>query len=374
MESKENNRARDGKAGLLGWLGFAPRDEDHQQDDTDVRTSTGQTSNQILMSRITQFLLDNALAITSTNLETAHAIFAGLNPSLGRRIQRRLNHGQPINQSWLDLQLADSAEDNDPALEEFARKLERGLTEFSRNTQDAHKATRQYGDALEGHVDQLETVPDPGEIISELAIYARAMLDRSRKAEAELRQSERQAQRLQRNLERARHDADIDYLTGLPNRRAFEKTLGSEIAAAKARNENLVVGFCDIDNFKVVNDTHGHDAGDRILCIVADTLNRVSGETCHVARHGGEEFVLLFREATAEKAFELLDSARRQLAARKLVNRRTEQAFGQITFSGGLSDVFAYETARDALTAADEALYRAKQDGRNQITLATESA
>ena len=133
------------------------------------------------------------------------------------------------------------------------------------------------------------------------------------------------------------------------------------------------MAFCDIDHFKIVNDVHGHDAGDRVICVVAETLAKVSGDKCHIARHGGEEFVLLFYGMLPSEALVHLDSARSQLAARKLVNRRTQQPFGQITFSGGIADVFAFDTAREALAAADEALYQAKEGGRNRIQLATEA-
>jgi diguanylate cyclase len=196
------------------------------------------------------------------------------------------------------------------------------------------------------------------------------MLERSRKAEAELRHSEQEAASLRRNLDRARRDAEVDFLTGLPNRRAFEVALERQYAEAQAAGDALSVAFCDIDHFKLVNDTHGHEAGDRILCVVAKTLSQISGEKCHIARHGGEEFVMLFRGATPEEAFAMLDNARVELASRKLVNRRTEQPFGQVTFSGGIADVFAHANPRTALAAADEALYRAKEGGRNQIRLA----
>ena len=79
---------------------------------------------------------------------------------------------------------------------------------------------------------------------------------------------------------------------------------------------------------------------------------------------------MLFRGSSTEESLELLDNARAELAARKLVNRRTELPFGQVTFSGGIADVFAYPDARLALAAADEALYRAKESGRNRIMLA----
>ncbi len=261
----------------------------------------------------------------------------------------------------------------DASIEELARRLDDGLTDFSRSTRNARTATRQYGDALEGHVGRLETVPDAGELITELASYARQMLERSRRAEADLKVSEQEAALLQHNLERARRDAEVDFLTGLPNRRAFEKRLEAAIIEARAASDPLCVAFCDIDHFKVVNDVHGHDAGDRVICVVAETLAKVSGEKCHVARHGGEEFVLLFHGKSANEALADLDEARSQLAARKLVNRRTQEPFGQVTFSGGIADVFAFATPREALAAADEALYSAKEGGRNQIRLAGEA-
>ncbi|OYZ42961.1 MAG: hypothetical protein B7Y31_04645 [Novosphingobium sp. 16-62-11] len=149
--------------------------------------------------------------------------------------------------------------------------------------------------------------------------------------------------------------------------------LDKEVAVAQAAGESLCVAFVDIDHFKRINDTHGHAAGDRVLKVVAETLSRISDARCHVARHGGEEFAVLFRALSPEKAWDRLDYAREELAERRLVNRSTDMPFGRITFSGGIADIFAYTGKSKALRAADEALYAAKQSGRNQILLAGSS-
>lgn len=373
MEPYAKNMEGTRDSGLLGWLGFGR--QERRRDDAALRpTDHGQRAREALLARISGFLLDNGLEVTGTNLATAHGIFAGLNPGLLRRVKARLESGRGIDQHWLDREIADAQPTEDTSIEELAKRLDHGLTDFSRSTRNARTATRQYGDALEGHVGRLETVPDPGELITELARYARQMLERSRKAESELKVSEQEAALLQHNLERARRDAEVDFLTGLPNRRAFEKRLKIAMREARTENESLCVAFCDIDHFKAVNDVHGHDAGDRVICVVAETLAKVSGEKCHIARHGGEEFVLLFLGKTAGEALAELDVARTQLAARNLVNRRTQQPFGQVTFSGGIADLFSYPSAREALSAADEALYDAKQGGRNQIRTAKQAA
>src|SRR3546814_13926373 len=95
---------------------------------------------------------------------------------------------------------------------------------------------------------------------------------------------------LRRSLERAKRDAELDYLTGLPNRRAFKLLLDRHHKEARAALEPLSVAFCDIDEFKKVNDLHGTEAGDRVIKAIADTLERLSNDPCHVARHGGQEF------------------------------------------------------------------------------------
>ena len=128
--------------------------------------------------------------------------------------------------------------------------------------------------------------------------------------------------------------------------------------------------FCDIDHFKRINDDHGHEAGDRVLRLVAEMLAQVSDDRCHVARHGGEEFVVLLRGQSPQQALDRLDKVRSELAQRRLVNRANDSPFGQVTFSAGVAEVFAYPDPRAALQAADAALYRAKQEGRNLILLA----
>lgn len=327
-----------------------------------------------LIATIGEFLVDHDLEITPHNLAIAHSAVSGLNPRLKRRIASQRAAGETITQDWLDRATASEGVEEDKAVENLIKQLEDTISQFKRTTQTAQTTTREYGDALADHVDKLgavpETGPDTSDMISELAEYARAMLKRSRRVEAELLQSEEEAASLRNTLDRARRDAEIDFLTGLPNRRAFEAELERNFSEASKAGEPLCIAFCDIDHFKAVNDTHGHDAGDRVICVVAKTLSEISGDRCHIARHGGEEFVLLFRGSHQQVALETLDGARTALAARRLVNRRTKLPFGQITFSGGVADVFAYGSPSEALAAADEALYRAKEGGRNRIEIA----
>ena len=364
---------------LLGWLGRRSSDRaDSPADARDAGKPGARDSIQMarrrLLDEITEFLLGNGLEISAANLTAAHAAFSGLDPRLGRKIAQQAAEG-PITQALFDQLIA---EDSDIATEESLKslmtKLEATVETFSGHAVAARTATSAYTGELEQHVAGLTQIDDTEEFISTFADLAKAMLDRTRKLETEMRKSENEAAKLRASLEKAKRDAEIDHLTGLPNRKAFEAVLDSEFREARAALEPLVIAFCDIDHFKRVNDTHGHEAGDRVIRLIAETLSEVSHDKCHVARHGGEEFVMLFRGLNTTEAFERLDDLRENLATRNFVNRTTDEPLGQITFSAGIADIFAFADPRAALKAADEALYAAKENGRNQVQIASTDA
>ncbi|HEU4650595.1 MAG TPA: GGDEF domain-containing protein [Croceibacterium sp.] len=324
-----------------------------------------------LLDAIGRFLLDNDLAVNPSTLTLAWQAFSGASPSLHRRISGRLESGQRITQQWLD----EIAPDRGDALEHGDLKLlfdelDKGVQQFARSTTAARSATREYHSDLDRHVLELEGAGRAEDVVSRLTLLARAMAERTRRAEQDLLLREQEARSLRRQLGKAVRHAERDHLTGLPNRRAFEAELERQHAEAAAGKEPLSLAFCDIDHFKHINDTHGHEAGDRVLKLIAQVLAKSSNDNCHVSRHGGEEFVLLFRGLTPTEAKARLDTAREDLASRRLLNRETREPFGTITFSAGVASVFAHPDPREALKAADDALYRAKQTGRNQVLVA----
>lgn len=321
-----------------------------------------------LLETISKFLLDNELAVNPANLTIAWQAFSGASPNLFRRIANKSASGEPITQHWLDeITAAPAPAHAEQELQAMFEELDKGVRQFSKSTSAARNATSEYQTDLGQHLLELEEAGQAIEMVSRLTSLARAMAERTRQAEAELQAREQEAKTLRRRLGKARRDAEQDHLTGLPNRRAFEIELERQHAEAAAAREALSLAFCDIDHFKRINDTHGHDAGDRVLKMIAQVLARSSNDNCHVSRHGGEEFVLLFRGLTPSEAKARLDAAREDLAARRLRNRETDEPFGQITFSAGVASVVAHPDPREALKAADDALYRAKQSGRNQV-------
>ena len=165
--------------------------------------------------------------------------------------------------------------------------------------------------------------------------------------------------------EALRKEANTDPLTGLSNRRPFLKNLEVEYARAKRFKHALSVAMIDVDHFKNVNDTHGHDAGDQVLRAISAMLINEFRTIDHVGRLGGEEFAVLFPET---------DIASATIACNRLLKtiRSTivpvDGAQIGVTASVGLAGVSPQTTdAAEILRRADQKLYCAKTEGRNQV-------
>lgn len=247
-------------------------------------------------------------------------------------------------------------------LEETIRRFSEAAARASAQTGDCQRQVRDQIVAAEG------LIPDPA--TRQIVDLARTMLATLGQLEQNMRRSEAETERLRKDLEQARHEADIDCLTGLPNRRAFEREYARAEEAARMQGTALHVAICDIDRFKSVNDRFGHETGDGLLRAVASVLGECAQDGCFVARHGGEEFVLLLRGLSREQSVARLDRARIALNERRFISRQTKQPIGTISFSAGVADVLAETDPRTALGKADAALYRAKESGRNRVLCA----
>lgn len=163
-----------------------------------------------------------------------------------------------------------------------------------------------------------------------------------------------------------RHEAASDALTGLPNRSAVAERFRQEIARAARQRSSFALTVFDLDDFKQINDLHGHSAGDAMLRHVASTLTAGKRAEDVLARVGGEEFLLLHVGASATDALRLAERLRAQLESSSLT---FEGEVLNVTLSGGVAVYPQDGTTWETLFAvADERLYRSKGEGRNRVS------
>lgn len=159
-----------------------------------------------------------------------------------------------------------------------------------------------------------------------------------------------------------------DPLTGIYNRRYIDNQVDVEIKRVERNPASLSVCFLDIDRFKSINDTYGHQAGDLVLQGLAHKLQNTLRISDFVGRYGGEEFIVILPGATAEQAKEIMDNFLDSIRLEPIAHNEGEHY--SITFSAGIAEYNGKESALEWIRRADSTMYQAKQDGRDRVYIA----
>jgi diguanylate cyclase len=263
------------------------------------------------------------------------------------------------------------------SLEEARASLKALLHDFIQRLGTMSDETSGYQGKLEVYASRLQTsdgVAALNEIVLELIRDTRAMHDtttQSREALTEARQhvqaAEVRIRQMEQELENLTERAREDQLTGTLNRRGLDDAFKREAARADRQGSPMCVALLDIDNFKKLNDTLGHQAGDDALVHIVQVVKDHLRPADTLARYGGEEFVILLPDSSVNDAVEVMARLQRELTKRFFLHNNEKLL---ITFSCGVSQRSASEDLEAAVARADQALYQAKRAGKNRVVVA----
>jgi diguanylate cyclase len=234
---------------------------------------------------------------------------------------------------------------------------------FSDNVQ-RYAQTIQQADSLQGLAGVVQEMVAETRAVHAVVDGARQRLSHEHARASELEQRVRD---LEGELRRLSDEVSTDALTQVANRRGLQQAFEAEAARAQRDGATLAVGLIDLDNFKKLNDSLGHAAGDEALKTLAARVKQSLRPLDHVARFGGEEFVVLLPGTVCDDAQALLTRLQRQLSA-SLFMHEGREVF--VTFSAGVTALRAGEALDAALERADRALYEAKRTGKNRTCAA----
>jgi diguanylate cyclase len=205
-------------------------------------------------------------------------------------------------------------------------------------------------------------------LIADLISETQVMAERNQTLEGRLGKIAGEVNELRTNLEAVQREALTDALTGIPNRKFFDGRLKEAVREAVKSKEPLSLLLCDIDHFKRFNDTYGHQIGDQVLKLVARTLSESVKGRDTPARIGGEEFSIILPRTSLEQAVIVANQIRGAIARRKIVDKSTQDNYGDLTLSFGAAEYRANEPLTEVIRRADTALYHAKRTGRNRVS------
>lgn len=324
-----------------------------------------------LFSRIGGFLRTHRLDPTPVNYDLAYQFLGGHDPALVASVEAAIARDGMLRHDVAE-EISEAAANkvSSELLEKLIDQAHQSVTLAATLVGQSRTDARAYGRALDKGNAALEAGGEPAGRALELMVeLTRTMINKTQDAERRLAEMGNQMDSLQGELAEAQAVAESDSLTGLANRRAFQARLIRAMAQSAADGTPLSIAFCDIDHFKSINDNFGHDTGDRILKMVADALAEGVGEDAFVGRFGGEEFLVLFDGIMARRAAMRVDEVRDELSGRHLVSKTNGEPLGTVTFSAGVAQLIVGEGDGDMLRRADEALYAAKNGGRNRVII-----
>jgi len=235
---------------------------------------------------------------------------------------------------------------------------------------DALGMSASYDDSLSGASQKLSAAGDRDQIkaiVETLVQSTREMRDTNKALEDRLSLSKNEISNLQQSLEAIRTESLTDPLTGLGNRKYFDRSIETAVQNALANGEPLSLLMFDIDHFKSFNDSYGHLTGDQVLRLVGMSLKQTIKGQDITARYGGEEFAVVLPNTALRQALTVADHIRRAVMAKELKKKSTGEILGRVTISVGVSILRPGDDTDSLIERADGCLYAAKRNGRNRV-------
>ena len=307
--------------------------------------------------------------------ELLYVYFSRSNPDVVRAIDEMLQ-GQKVLTDELCQEIYEeflSTTENEEKVRQAGVQIQAALSDVSGIVSEVTTSAKDYTHTLENVKQDLQGAQTQAQIesvISNVSAKTQSMILHNRKLEEELLRSANMMHELKRDLEHARREALTDSLTGLSNRKAFDEKLLEMTRESKESGNVFTLLMVDIDHFKSFNDNFGHQVGDQVLRLVARTLRDGLKGYDFAARYGGEEFAILLPDTEMPAGLAVGNSLRKAIAMKDVVNRNTGDVLGRITMSVGVAEYSNQESHEDIVERADEALYTAKHNGRNQVAAA----
>jgi diguanylate cyclase len=315
-----------------------------------------------------QFMLFHSIAPTPSHYSVAYCYFTKEKLALNHKIDTQLSAYKPLDDIFLDSLfiefLLNTHLIEDKIFTPIGETLNSTLAQLDSQVsseQEAISNLNKIGEAL-GRLGEYK----PLQSITTFLVNAIGQSQIQHKSlSAELYKTSEEVSQLKQKLEESRQEAIIDTLTGLLNRRGCEQRL--QKLSLNNIHSSIVI---DIDHFKKVNDSFGHSIGDKVIQLVAKIIKeQVSADDIPV-RYGGEEFVVVLSNKSQEIAHQVAENIRTAISTLKLVQRQSNTQLPPITVSIGVAELQSNMTWSTLFNNADQALYKAKNSGRNCCVLA----
>ena len=317
----------------------------------------------------------HCVPVTPTNYALWYDYVSGENKELRKTLDSMIEKEEEFSEEQNEmLSRRFCLRKDESALAELREGLRQILVTIFSEVIDLHGQAERYESFVSNSVDKLSedtSIQKIKNIVGEIIIETKAMGKFGKSIQKSLKKATEELETLQKESEQAKIEASVDFLTGLANRKAFNETLAAFTSKATSHDDHLCLLLIDIDHFKKFNDEHGHIVGDEVLKFVARKIKEAVKGRDFTARYGGEEFAVILPQTPLSGAKTVAENIRVSFALKKLKQIATSKELGTLTVSIGAAHYRPSESLDEFIHRSDQALYFAKNAGRNRV--ATES-
>ena len=306
------------------------------------------------------------------NYEIWYIYATGYNAPLNKIINETLAHNGKLTEADLE-QIYDTYLSHirtTDRIDKVGARVIGEIDDVMRLLTDALGMSASYDASLNGASRKLsaaKTSEQIKDVVESLLKSTHEMRETNKALEERLTLSRDEIGNLQQSLEAIRAESLTDPLTGLGNRKYFDRMIDMAVQNALASNEPLSLLMFDIDHFKSFNDSYGHLTGDQVLRLVGMSLKQTIKGQDITARYGGEEFAVVLPNTALRQALTVADHIRRAVMAKELKKKSTGEILGRVTISVGVSVLKQGDDTDALIERADACLYAAKRNGRNRV-------
>lgn len=311
------------------------------------------------------------LPVNPVNYTVWYEYVSGKNIKLNKAINHSITNDKSFNSNKVEGLYQKYVTDGDriiisKLLTKISLMLKDVTNHVSETEGDLTGRGRNLGE-LTAKISEVSDFKEIKNIVDLMVVETKELIDSGKRLQNRMKISSDELRLLQKELEKSQQEAQTDALTSLINRRGLEKKFEMERIRAKQNNSPFSIIMVDIDHFKRVNDNFGHLVGDSFLRSLARLLKKHLRRNDIASRYGGEEFLILLPATGVKGAKSVGEKIRQTLASKEWKLKETGKSMGKITVSMGIATYTLNEQEESLIKRADDALYLAKNSGRDKI-------
>ncbi len=315
------------------------------------------------------------IPITPRNYAVWYDYVSGKSRELREAIDAMLSKAEQFSDEINDvLYQRFCSEMDEGALVDLRNNLRQLLIDIFSQVAQLTEQAGEYETIVSKSVDKLSegtSIQDIREVVDDIIVETKKIGHSGRATQEKLQEATDELESLKKEFEQAKAAALVDFLTGIPNRKAFDMAIKGSVEDAASAIEPMSLLLIDIDHFKRFNDEYGHIVGDEVLGLVARKIKENVRGRDFVARYGGEEFAVILPGTPIHGAKTVAENIRLSFSEGKLKRVKTSEYLGTISISVGAAQYRPGESVEALVNRSDQALYFAKDAGRDRV--ATES-